>query len=91
MFTRAEGMDWFVNLRAGMLDDDRWVVPFVELWTREKLPWAAAPSAHSYETVPEMTEFEGLMRDYDAPPPRPPPARCGRRKRCALVMKIVAL
>jgi hypothetical protein len=28
MFTRAEGFDWFVNLRATMLDDPSWFTPF---------------------------------------------------------------
>lgn len=71
MFTRAEGMDWFVNLRASMLDDDRWVVPFVELWTSEKLPWAAVPARRSYETVPSMDEFAALMEAFAAEGARP--------------------
>ena len=40
MFTRADGMDWFVNLRPSMLDEHGWFAPFVETWTSEKLPWA---------------------------------------------------
>lgn len=72
MFTRAEGMDWFVNLRAAMLDDDSWVAPFVELWTREKLSWAETGAAHSYETVPAMEEFGPLMETFAAEGARPP-------------------
>ncbi|TIW64275.1 MAG: GFA family protein, partial [Mesorhizobium sp.] len=30
MFTRPEGLDWFVNLRPTMLDDPGWFTPFVE-------------------------------------------------------------
>jgi hypothetical protein len=71
VFTRAEGFDWFVNLRATMLDDHGWYAPFVELWTREKLPWAATSAPHSYESVPEMAEFETLMRAYAAEGARP--------------------
>jgi hypothetical protein len=70
MFTRVEGMDWFVNLRATMLDDRSWFEPFVEMWTDEKLPWASLPVRHSYATVPDMSEFGPLMAEY---------AREGRR------------
>jgi hypothetical protein len=40
MFTRPVGMDWFVNIRATMLDKHDWFEPLVETFTREKLPWA---------------------------------------------------
>ena len=48
MFTRPEGLDFFVNLRATMLDDPSWFTPFIETWTSEKLAWAATPAVHSY-------------------------------------------
>ncbi|MFL6843575.1 MAG: GFA family protein [Allosphingosinicella sp.] len=71
VFTRAEGMDWFVNLRAPVLDDHRWFAPFIELFTAEKLPWAETGAAHSYEGSPELAEFEALMRGFAADGPRP--------------------
>jgi hypothetical protein len=71
LFTRAEGFDWFVNLRAPMLDDHRWIDAFVELWTSEKLPWAATGARHSFATVPGMEEFEPLMKAYAAQGARP--------------------
>lgn len=71
MFTRAEGFDWFVNLRPSMLDEHGWFVPYVELWTREKLPWAATSARHSYETVPQIAEFEMLMKAHAAEGARP--------------------
>ncbi|SEU36491.1 GFA family protein [Stigmatella erecta] len=64
MFTRPDGMDWFVNLRPTMLDDPRWFTPFIETWTREKLPWASTPAVHSFEALPAMEEFEGLTKAY---------------------------
>ena len=64
MFTRMEGLDWFVNLRATMLDDPSWFTPFIETWTREKLPWAATPAVHSFAALPAFEDFEGLMKDY---------------------------
>src|SRR5690554_6793419 len=30
MFTRVERLDWFVNVRATMLDDTSWCEPFLE-------------------------------------------------------------
>jgi len=64
MFTRPEGMDWFVNLRPTMLDDPSWFAPFIETWTREKLPWATTTAVHSFETVPGFEEFDGLIAGY---------------------------
>jgi hypothetical protein len=71
MFTRPVGMDWFVNIRATMLDEHGWFVPFVETFTREKLPWAATPARHSYEGLPDMAEYEKLTRAYAAEGARP--------------------
>jgi hypothetical protein len=64
MFTRPEGLDWFVNLRATMLDDPNWFTPFIETWTSEKLPWAATPAVHSFEALPEFAQYEDLTRQY---------------------------
>ena len=64
MFTRPLGMDWFVNVRPSLLDDHGWFVPFIETWTSEKLPWAATPARHSFETVPELPAFEPLIAEY---------------------------
>jgi hypothetical protein len=64
MFTRPEGMDFFVNVRPTMLDEPRWCVPFAETQTAEKLPWAATPAIHSFERFPPMEAYEGLMKAY---------------------------
>ena len=71
MFTRPPGMDWFVNLRPSLLDDHRWFVPFVETWTSEKLPWAETPARHSFATLPDLPEFEPLIRVFAAEGARP--------------------
>jgi hypothetical protein len=47
-----------------MLDDHSWVVPYIEVWTSEKLPWAATAAARSYPTQPEFPEYEGLIGQY---------------------------
>ncbi|MCB1883020.1 MAG: GFA family protein [Geminicoccaceae bacterium] len=64
MFTRAEGMDAFVNVRPSVLDEHGWFVPFVEVWTREKLPWARTPAAHSYATQPDFADYPGLIEAF---------------------------
>jgi hypothetical protein len=64
MFTKPQGMDWFVNLRPTMLDDAAWFSPFIETWTSEKLPWATTPAVHSYAALPAMEEYEGLVKEY---------------------------
>lgn len=64
MFTRPEGMDFFVNLRPTMLDDASWFTPFIETCTSEKLPWATTGAPHSYEAFPPFEAFDGLIQEY---------------------------
>jgi hypothetical protein len=41
-------------LRAGTLDDTRWLKPVAHLWTRSAQPWFALPEgARTYETQPD--------------------------------------
>ncbi len=66
LFTRPEGMDDFVNVRATMLDDSRASAPFIETYTRERLPWARTPAAHSFETLPPMERYPELVAEFAA-------------------------
>lgn len=66
MFTRPPGLDWFVNLRATMLDDHGWFEPFMETFTNEKLAWAETGAKRSFETAPDPSQYEPLMQDYAA-------------------------
>jgi len=66
MFTRPEGMDWFVNVRPTMLDDLGWFTPFIETWTSEKFAFAETGARYSYPALPEMAAFEGLVKEYMA-------------------------
>jgi len=66
MFTRAEGMDWFVNIRPTMLTDTRWFSPFIETFTGEKLSGAETGAAHSFAAFPPMEAYEGLVAEYAA-------------------------
>ena len=64
MFTRPEGLDFIVNLRSSMLDDPGWFSPYVEVWTNEKLPWVTTPAVHSYQREPAVSEYQGLIAEY---------------------------
>lgn len=64
MFTLPEGIDWFVNVRPTILDDASWSTPFMETWTSEGLRWAKTAAVHSYEALPPMDAYEGLIREY---------------------------
>lgn len=68
-FTRPEGIDDFVNVRPPMLDDGASLVPFIETWTTEKLPWARVTAAHSFARFPPPAEFPALLADYAAQNP----------------------
>lgn len=71
MFTRPAGFDQFVNLRAVMLDEHGWVVPFVEFWTQEGLPWARTPARHSFATAPAYDAYAGLVEAFARDGARP--------------------
>jgi hypothetical protein len=64
LFTRAEGLDWFVNVRTTMLDDASGLDPFIETYTSEKLPWATTPAKHAFAQFPAMEEYGALTAQY---------------------------
>ena len=64
MFTRVEGMDWFVNVRPTLLEDPSWFSPFIETMTKEKLPWAKTPARHRFEGFPATEDFGKLMKEF---------------------------
>ncbi|MGY2397934.1 GFA family protein [Pseudomonas sp. SDO5271_S396] len=64
LFSRPHGIDEFVNVRATLLDNASDYVPFMETWTREKLPWAVTAAVESFEQLPEPQDFPRLMRAY---------------------------
>jgi hypothetical protein len=66
LFTRAEGMDWFVNVRSTLLDEPRWQTPFVETYTSEKLPWVETPAVHSFPRFPDFDDYGRLVEAYQA-------------------------
>ena len=71
VFTKVDGMDFFLNLRATMLDDHRWFAPFIEVYTSEKLPWAQTGARHGFATQPEMEGYQALIADFRTRGARP--------------------
>ena len=66
MFTRPEGLDFFVNVRSTMFKEAAQLAPYVETYAAEKLPFAQTGAPRSFETVPPMEAWEGLMQEYAA-------------------------
>lgn len=71
MFTHPHGLDFIVNLRATMLDEHHWYVPFVEVFTSEKLPWATTAAAHSFATQPDLDGYTPLIEAFAREGARP--------------------
>ena len=64
VFTRPEGLDRFVNVRATLFDNPRGFTPFIETYTSEALPWAKTPAVHSFETFPPMERYPDLVTEF---------------------------
>lgn len=62
MFTRF--IPGLVNVRTSMLDDAARFAPFIETWTKTKLPWATTPAVHSYEEFPPPEDFDKLTAEF---------------------------
>ena len=62
MFTRFTPE--FVNVRPTLLEDVSWFSPFIETWTRARLPWARTPALHSYPEFPPMEDFGKLIAEF---------------------------
>lgn len=71
LFTRIEGMDFLVNLRAPVLDEHGWVTPFLDTYASEKLPWAETGARHRFDTFPDPDSYPALMAEFAASTPRP--------------------
>lgn len=66
MFTRPEGADWLVNVRATMFDDASGFTPFLETYTDEKLPWVTTPAVRSYRKFPAIEEYQAMVSEFMA-------------------------
>lgn len=64
LFTRPEGLDDLVNVRATLFDDGRSHVPYMETYTCEKLPWATTPAIRSFEKFPSAEDYPQLLAEF---------------------------
>lgn len=71
LFTRPEGLDEMVNVRATMLDDHLWVAPHVETCVSEGFSWAKTGAPHSFPNIPEMSVWGPLVAEFAEKGPRP--------------------
>lgn len=71
LFTRPDGMDAFVNLRATMLDDHSWFAPFVETSTASALPWAKTGAKHSFPNIPAPEVWGPIVAEFAQAGSRP--------------------
>ena len=71
MFTAFDRAVPFVNLRATMLDEHDWFVPFTESCTTEKLPWVTTPAKHRFPQFQPRDAWPALMAEFAAEGARP--------------------
>ena len=55
----------FLSLRAGTLDDTRWVEPVGDIWTRSAQPWALPPSDR-IRTEQQPTDYAPFIEKFRA-------------------------
>lgn len=71
LFNSIPGADHLINMRATMLDDASWVVPFVDMWTETKLPGVVTGAVRSFERFPPEAQYGGLTADFMRQSARP--------------------
>ena len=66
LYTEPEGVEGFVNVRSTMFDQPRTEKPFVEVYVGEALFWAVIDAAKSYDALPAVDEWPGLIQQFAA-------------------------
>ncbi|MEP5759911.1 MAG: GFA family protein [Litoreibacter sp.] len=65
IYSQIDDADQRINLRTSILNGAASFEPFVELMTKEKIPWATVPAKHSYQQSPDSPEdLQALMDEY---------------------------
>ena|SRR5687767_6903778 len=64
LYTEPGGVAEFVNVRTTLFDEPRSDRPFVETYVNEGLPWARTRAEHSYDALPTMDEWPGLIAAF---------------------------
>lgn len=72
LFTRPEGLsDAMVNVRATMLDEHAWFVPYAETCVSEGFPWAKTGAIHRFDHIPPADAFGPIVAEFAEKGPRP--------------------
>ena len=66
LYTEPEGVEDFINVRSTMFDQPRTEKPFVEVHLGEALPWATIGAPKSYDALPAMDAWAGLIQQFAA-------------------------
>jgi hypothetical protein len=66
MFTTAEEIEGFVNVRSTMFDDAFAHKPFVDMCVSEAMPGAKSGAVRSYDGFPQESEIPELIAGYAA-------------------------
>ncbi|MDB4941307.1 MAG: aldehyde-activating protein [Labilithrix sp.] len=66
MFTRPAVLPHIVNVRPTMFDDRTWFSPFIETFTKTKLPWAVTGAQHSFDELPPLEAYASLIDAFAA-------------------------
>ncbi len=66
MFTRPAALPVAVNLRPTLLDNATWFAPFMETFTKTRLPWVSTGAVRSFDAFPPMDGFEQILEEYRA-------------------------
>ncbi len=66
MYGKPVELPHVVNVRPTLLDDHAWFAPFIETYTRTRLPWAKTGAVHSFEEFPPPESFGDLLSEYQA-------------------------
>ena len=64
MFSRPVVLTYIVNVRLTMFDDHAWFAPFMETYTKTKLPWAVTGALRSFAEFPPMEAYAALIKEF---------------------------
>ena len=53
-----------INVRSTLIDGPLALEPFIEMWMKEKIPWASTPAKHSFDETPSLDAFPSLVSEY---------------------------
>lgn len=63
VLTRVEAFG-LTNVRATLLDDARWFVPYLETFASTRLPWASTPAVERCDEFPAPDSYPAMMAAY---------------------------